>query len=158
MRSSSSDFSTRLAALRTQIDAWRATRLSGAPMPTALWDAAAALAREGGLNPVRQALGVSYRSLQLRLATAPPEPTPAAPHFVDCTPLLGSPSEVVLHLSDADGAQLTVRLPRARLRSTCPAWSPPSGEVRDDPTHPLTLSRNDPGYSSKNDPGAADGG
>jgi hypothetical protein len=111
MRSDSSDFTARLTRLRQQIDTWRATRVAHAPMPAALWDAATALARERGVNPVRQALGLSYRSLQLRVAAPPTSEVPAPLHFVDVTPLVGASSEVVVDLTDAHGTRLSVRLP-----------------------------------------------
>ena len=58
----------RLEQLRGRIEHWRRTRTKHGPMPEALWDEAALLARGLGVCPVSRALGIGYESLQERVA------------------------------------------------------------------------------------------
>ena len=107
----------RLEHLRGRIDHWRRTRLKQGPMPEALWQEAAALARGLGVCPVSRALGIGYESLQHRAGGAP-SAAPARPassaavRFVElsgaqvASPAVGT----VVELQAADGLRLTIRL------------------------------------------------
>ena len=110
---------TPFAKLARRLDAWRATRQPGYPMPEELWRAAAQLARLHGLNRTASALKLAYYALQRRLDEPPPKPTladppPARPTFVELpTPLVGKPlsQSSTLELSRSDGARFSVDLP-----------------------------------------------
>ena len=57
-----------LEELRRQFDAWRREGRPGRHIPEALWDSAAALAREMGVNPVVRALHLDYVRLKRRVS------------------------------------------------------------------------------------------
>jgi hypothetical protein len=115
-------FAERLQQLRAGIERWRLTRRKHGPMPDALWDEAASLARSLGACPVSRALGIGYSSLQQRASRAvqvwPVAPSAASiSGFVELsgTQLIGAPAPgatgAVVELTAGDGARLTVRLP-----------------------------------------------
>ena len=47
-----------------RFERWRKTRRGRAPIPGRLWAAAASLAREHGVNPTSQALGLEFNKLR----------------------------------------------------------------------------------------------
>jgi hypothetical protein len=47
-----------------RFERWRKTRRGRAPIPRRLWAAAASLAREHGVNPTSQALGLEFNKLR----------------------------------------------------------------------------------------------
>ena len=110
--------SDRTKELRERIARWRLTRAKRRPMPAALWNEAAALARELGVHPVKSALGLNYESLRRRVnegtTCADGVRADNSGNFVELSgaQLLGLPVAVgpVVELSDASGARLTVRL------------------------------------------------
>lgn len=117
-RQRQSTASDRTKQLRERIERWRLTRAKRRPMPSALWDEAAALARELGLHPVKSALGLNYASLRRRVnegaACVSGARASTGGSFVELSgaqllelPVLATP---VVELSDANGTRLTVRL------------------------------------------------
>ena len=77
-----------LEELRRQFDAWRREGRPGRHIPEALWDSAAALAREMGVNPVVRALHLDYVRLKRRVSgqvtsNRQASPTPDEPTFVE---------------------------------------------------------------------------
>jgi len=56
-----------LIKVRDRIEKWRRTRAGQCRMPEALWDAAVAVARVHGVNPVAKAARLDYYSLKGRL-------------------------------------------------------------------------------------------
>lgn len=109
----------RLEHLRGRIDHWRRTRTKHGPMPEALWDKAASLARGLGVCPVSRAraLGIGYESLQERVADTPPAAlarlaSAGAVRFVESSGAqVGSPmGGTVVEIQSADGLRLTIRL------------------------------------------------
>lgn len=102
----------RLERLRRQIDLWRTSREKQEPMPARLWKEAGALALELGVNPVKDALGVNYRSLQKHMederVALGSRAEDGAGRFVE----LAGPQVMVgpeVELCDAKGIRLTVR-------------------------------------------------
>lgn len=103
--------------LRNRVEEWRRTRRKLSPMPEELWQAAAALAREHGLNPIAQALRLDYYSLKERTGQAGGTGRdimvrPGGFVELSAAELLGAsaPSELVVELADGDGAHLRIRL------------------------------------------------
>jgi hypothetical protein len=75
-----------LEEARRRIARWRETRpYRGAAMPTALWAAALALARQHGLYTTARTLRVDYGSLKKRLGPADAGGVPS-PAFVELPP------------------------------------------------------------------------
>ena len=87
-REASQTVASALEELRRQFDAWRHEGRPGRHIPEALWNSAAALAREIGVNPVVRALRLDYVRLKRRVTgqIAPKRqasPTPEEPTFVE---------------------------------------------------------------------------
>jgi len=102
--------------VRARIEHWRRTRKKRTAMPAQLWETAASLARTHGVYWTSRALRLNYDSLRRRASAAPGKGGRVDhPGFVELSPaqLMGpmQPAGPVVELRDADGAQLTVRLP-----------------------------------------------
>ena len=87
-REASQTVAPALEELRQQFAAWRRERRPGQHIPEALWNVAAALAREIGVNPVVRALHLDYVRLKRRVTgqVAPKRqasPMPEEPTFVE---------------------------------------------------------------------------
>lgn len=110
--------STQPRSVRARIERWRATRTKRSPMPEPLWDAAVELAQAEGIYPIARALAVNYQTLKCRVAMASNGNSRTPAGFVELTPMPANGSvsrgELVLELSSADGATLTIRLPSER--------------------------------------------
>ncbi len=65
--------------VRSRFEQWRQTRQGKAPIPDALWAAAAALARRDGVNKTAAALHLDGGKLKRRMVTAAARPRRAAP-------------------------------------------------------------------------------
>ncbi len=109
-----------LRALRGRVEHWRATRESQGRMPEALWEAAAAAAREHGVSRVASELKLGYAGLKLRLqggcaGRSAPRLCEAAPGFVEVSAAqLLTPSPMagtVIEYARRDGSKVTVKLP-----------------------------------------------
>lgn len=108
-------FTSRLAQVQPALAAWRRRRRHREPIPEAIWRALTSLARDYGVSPVAQALGVNYTSLKSHLVASATVPssgsgTGAAP-FVE-VPMAGWPQapQWVIELADRHGSKLTLRL------------------------------------------------
>ena len=105
--------SRRVERVKERIYRWRSKkRLRGAPMPARLWNEASLLARELGVHRIKCALGLNYESLKKRVGSVGEGGPGEAPAFVELsdTDLLGAARGMVVEISDADGARLTVQL------------------------------------------------
>ena len=100
------------------MERWRQERAAGAPIPSALWAAAANAARRHGVSRTTRALGLDYNKLKLRVQKgAPVEPArfmelaPPAP-AAHCRIEIEGPSgtRIKIALPAADGAQLAMAL------------------------------------------------
>lgn len=109
-----------LRELRGRIEHWRATRESQGRMPEALWEAAAAAAKNHGVSRVASELKLGYAGLKLRMqgrsaGRSAPRLAGAAPGFVEVSAAqLLAPSPMagtVIEYSRRDGSKLTVKLP-----------------------------------------------
>ena len=104
-----------LEELRGQFAAWRRERRPGQPIPEELWDSAAELAREMGVNPVVRALHLDYVRLKRRVSgqvTAKKQGslTPAEPTFVElAVDAVSRPAECVVEF-EGRGGKVTMRL------------------------------------------------
>jgi len=56
-----------VAAVRSEIEAWRANRKKRAPVPSSIWSAATALAQRYSVYRISQALRLNYGGLKRRL-------------------------------------------------------------------------------------------
>ena len=86
---------------------WRKTRRGGAEIPEELWDQAAALAREQGVNRIARALRLDYNKLKRRAARVVPGESaaspPCAPSFVEWKVPPGLTAECVIELENPGG-------------------------------------------------------
>ncbi len=104
-----------LEELREQFAAWRRERRPGQRIPEALWNAAAALAREIGVNPVVRALHLDYVRLKRRLtgqvaAKRQAAPMPEEPTFVElAVEAVSRRAECVVEF-EGRGGKVTMRL------------------------------------------------
>lgn len=109
-----------LRELRGRIEHWRATRGSQGRMPEALWEAAAAAAKNHGVSRVASELKLGYAGLKLRMqgrtaGRSAPRLAGVAPGFLEVSAAqLLAPSPMagtVIEYSRRDGSKLTVKLP-----------------------------------------------
>ena len=101
-----------LRRLAEQLESFRERTPRPRRLPEPLWNRAAGLAREHGVNAVARALRLNYYALKRRVSSVPPGPSkPTAPSFVAIgVPPSGSDSPSVLELEDGTGRKLTVTL------------------------------------------------
>lgn len=102
----------RLAALRREIEGWRAGCAGPqGRMPERLWRDAVSLAGELGVERVASSLALNAAALGRRVVgfgnTRPPRP--AHPVFVDLTPCFAAPEPLELTLVARDGTRLRLR-------------------------------------------------
>jgi hypothetical protein len=103
----------RIGEVCGRIEHWRQTRLKRSPMPEALWDAAAAIAREAGVYRVMRALGVNYETLKRRVEEQGACRKASAGAFVELAPasLVGPGADgCVVEVQERDGTRLRVQL------------------------------------------------
>jgi hypothetical protein len=114
-REASQGVAPALEELRGQFEAWRREGRPGRHIPEALWNAAAALAREMGVNPVVRALHLDYVRLKRRVSgqvtsNKQASPTPAEPTFVElAVDAVCGPAQCVVEF-EGRGGKLTIRL------------------------------------------------
>lgn len=104
--------------VRQRIERWRQARVPGAPIPPALWAAAAKAAQRHGVARTTRALGLDYKKLKSRVqavaAVAPARfvelapPAPAAPCRIEIEGPSGA--RIKIELPTAAGAQLVIAL------------------------------------------------
>jgi hypothetical protein len=87
-----------------RLERWRKKRRGREPIPKRLWEAAAAVAREQGVNPTSKALHLEFKKLKQFVETRRPRKrtAPPMPQFVE---LMTSPtvSECVIELEGRHG-------------------------------------------------------
>jgi hypothetical protein len=115
-----------LETVRRRLARWRRAPDSGRRIPAALWDAAAAVAREEGVSRTSRELGLDYYALEKRVRLAS-EPT-AGSGFVEVAwPAAVTGSEWRVEIADERGVRLSVELrgaARAEVESlACTLWS-----------------------------------
>ena len=72
---------------RRRIERWRETRSHRhVPMPSVLWDAAVAAARQHGLYPTARAVRVDYGALKQHMETGDPDQALTATTFLELVP------------------------------------------------------------------------
>ena len=102
-----------LEKLRGQFAAWRRERRPGQHIPEALWNSAAELAREMGVNPVVRALHLDHVRLKRRVSghvTAKQLPTSEEPTFVElAVDAVSRRAECVVEF-EGRGGKVTMRL------------------------------------------------
>ena len=104
-----------LEKLRGRFAAWRRERRPGQHIPEALWNSAAALAREMGVNPVVRALHLDYVRLKRRVtgqvtSKRQTSPTPEEPTFVElAVDAVSRRAECVVEF-EGRGGKVTMRL------------------------------------------------
>ncbi len=114
-REASQTVAPALEELRQQFDAWRRERRPGQHIPEALWNMAAALAREIGVNPVVRALHLDYVRLKRRVTgqVAPKRQastTPEEPTFVElAVEAVSQRADCVVEF-EGRGGKVTMRL------------------------------------------------
>jgi hypothetical protein len=104
---------TEVETVRQRFAQWREQNLGRPPLPKALWSAAADLARRHGVNPIAQALGLNYYSLQERMESAngtERQPPPQAPSFVELMPWGAGLPECHLEVEHARGHKMKIQL------------------------------------------------
>ena len=98
-----------LSRLGQRFAAWRKTRVSGERIPETLWNSAAKMAAEHGLNRTARVLKLDYYSLKKRLDGASELATSST--FVELpSSSLSFASECVIELEDAAGSRMRVHL------------------------------------------------
>ncbi len=106
-------FQQRLGELRQEIDSWRKSRICLGHVPTPIWEAAAELAKIGGINPVAAPLGLNYYRLKRRVLGSQPSAKPAS-EAIEFVELQVNPAahalECTVELVDRQGTTLRVRL------------------------------------------------
>ena len=98
-----------LSRLGQRFAAWRKTRVLGERIPETLWNSAAKMAAEHGLNRTARVLKLDYYSLKKRLdgASGPAESST----FVELpSSSLSIASECVIEWEDATGSRMRVHL------------------------------------------------
>ena len=87
-----------------RLERWRQKRRGREPIPRRLWSAAAAVAREHGINPTSKALHLEFKKLKEYVESGRPtkRTTPMTPQFFE---LAASPtvSECVIELEGRHG-------------------------------------------------------
>lgn len=107
-----------LELLRPRLQAWRASRRPGSPMPEDLWMEAVSLARKHDPFVVARCLPVDYGALKRRLSPSDGPEAKASVRPADFIELRPAPSKIppeapglVVELVEADGARMVIRLP-----------------------------------------------
>lgn len=99
--------------VRQRIERWRQARVPGAPIPPALWAAAAKAAQRHGVARTTRALGLDYNKLKSQVqAVAGVEPA----RFVELAPPAPAPAPVApcrIEIEGASGTRIKIELPAA---------------------------------------------
>ena len=104
-----SEVPSSLSRLGQRFAAWRKTRVLGERIPETLWNSAAKMAAEHGLNRTARVLKLDYYSLKKRLDDA--SGSAESSTFVELpSSSLAIASECVIDLEDATGARMRVHL------------------------------------------------
>ncbi len=98
-----------LARLGRRFAAWRKTRVLGERIPESLWNSAAKIAAEHGLNRTARILKLDYYSLKKR-ADGASSLAPSSTFVELPPPSLAIASECVIELEDATGSRMRVHV------------------------------------------------
>ena len=92
-----------------RFEQWRKTRRGRAPIPERLWAAAASLAREHGVTPTSQALGLEFNKLRSWVESGKTrrKKVMAAPRFVE---LVAAPAGVTECVIELEGRRGKIRI------------------------------------------------
>ena len=92
-----------------RFEQWRKTRRGRTPIPERLWAAAASLAREHGVNPTSQALGLEFNKLRSFVESGKTrrKKVMAAPRFLE---LVAAPAGVTECVIELEGRRGKIRI------------------------------------------------
>ncbi len=109
------------AELQGRFEQWRSTQPLRSRLPESLWQSAVELAREHGLNPTAQALGLDYSGLRKRLTGSPGARNKTVPaEFVELVaPRSVKLEECVIEFESARGSKMRVQW----KASVAPDWA-----------------------------------
>jgi hypothetical protein len=99
-----------LAQVRSQFQAWRASRKRGRLIPRTLWALAVRLVKTHGVSRTATALGLDYYTLKKRAEETADQPQSGSPAFVEMpSPIIGG-KHGVFELDNGAGARMRVQL------------------------------------------------
>ena len=103
------DIPVEMEKVHRRFQRWRKTRRGRAPIPRRLWAAAASLAREHGVNPTSQALGLEFNKLRSFVGAGKTrrKRAKAAPRFLE---LVAAPAGVTECVIELEGRRGKVRI------------------------------------------------
>ena len=103
------DIPVEMEKVHRRFQRWRKTRRGRAPIPRRLWAAAASLAREHGVNPTSQALGLEFNKLRSLVGSGKTrrKRATAAPRFLE---LVAAPAGVTECVIELEGRRGKVRI------------------------------------------------
>jgi hypothetical protein len=109
-QSPSPNNSNRIENLRKRLDAWRKTHKARSRIPNRLWDSAAHVAGQCGLNRTAKALHLDYYDLKKRMNAAAVSQGPV-PSFIELSPTAAVPvPECIIDLESRDGAKMRIHI------------------------------------------------
>lgn len=100
----------RLQRLEQRFAAWRKTRVRGERIPQRLWDSAARLAADCGVNLTATVLKLDYYSLKKRVDLQSKKVESSSAFIALPSAAVAPVSECVIEFEDAAGASLRVHL------------------------------------------------
>jgi hypothetical protein len=102
--------SNQIETLRKRLEAWRKTHKSRSRIPTHLWDSAARVAGQCGLNRTAKALHLDYYDLKKRMNGAAVSQGPV-PSFIELSPPAAvSIPECIIELESRSGAKMRIQV------------------------------------------------
>lgn len=112
MKITSEAFPSEIRSVRQQLEAWRRTHQHWEPIPEALWNSMAELARKRGVSPISRALRVGYYALQRRVrSNQPANSSEVGDTFLELkVPAPAHPCGCIVELEGRCGRKMTVRL------------------------------------------------
>ena len=95
--------------VQRRFEQWRKARRGRTPIPERLWAAAASLAREHGVNPTSQALGLEFNKLRSFVESGKTrrKKVTAAPRFLE---LVAAPTGVTECVIELEGPRGKIRI------------------------------------------------
>jgi hypothetical protein len=101
--------------VQKRLDVWRKNRKHRTRIPDGLWESAARIAGQYGLNKTARALRLDYNALKKRLKSVT-DGNESAPAFVELIPPVSSPnSECLIELESQHGEKMRIHLKGAAL-------------------------------------------
>ncbi|MBN1571337.1 MAG: hypothetical protein JXA73_26110 [Acidobacteria bacterium] len=102
--------SNQIETLRRRLDAWRKTHKPRSRIPTHLWNSAARVAGQCGLNRTAKALHLDYYDLKKRMNTGVVSQGPV-PSFIELsTAAAVSVPECIIELESRNGAKMRIQI------------------------------------------------